>query len=329
MLSDLGLSTDDEAAYLALLSTHQLSQAQLSSTLLWSRTRVEKALASLAEKALISASVDHPPRFTAIAPDVAVETLCQQRIESARRARQAIPDLMRRFWTTQRDTVDVDFIEIVLSIPEGVQRVDQLQRAARRSVRGIDRPPYATDPSVINTAELDRLPSGVEFRAIYDQSVVELPERWPDIQASIAAGEQARVLAGIPFKVTLYDDWGASMPVVNEAGDVVALMIVHKSPLLEGLSALFEAYWERALPLTPAPPSGQVDRHERLVTLLSAGMSDAAIRRTLGISASTVQRDIRELISSLGVATRFQAGLQLGRRAAGGDQPGAAGTPRS
>lgn len=316
MLSDLGLSTDDEAAYLALLSAHQLSQAQLSATLHWSRTRVEKALAALTAKALISTSADHPPRFAAIAPDVAIESLCQQRIESAKQARQAIPDLMRRFWTAQRDVVDVDFIEIVLSAQEGLQRVDQLQRAARRSVRGIDRPPYADNPSVINTAELDRIPSGVEYRAIYDQSVVEMPERWPDIQASIAAGEQARVLAGIPFKVTLYDDWGATMPVVNQAGEVMALMIVHKSPLLEGLSALFEAYWERALPLSSEPQSGQDDRQERLITLLSAGMSDAAIRRTLGVSASTVQRDIRDLMSKLGVATRFQAGLQLGRRAA-------------
>jgi hypothetical protein len=61
--------------------------------------------------------------------------------------------------------------------------------------------------------------------------------------------------------------------------------------------------------------------------LLSAGMSDATMRRTLGRQRQHVQRDIRELMSSLGLATRFQAGLQLGRRMATGDQPGPAPLP--
>lgn len=316
MLTELGLSADEETAYLALLAKARLTASQLGATVHWSHVRAERSLAGLADLDLVSASTDHPPRFAAIAPDVAVESLCQRRVQSAQSARKAIPELMQHFWSAQRDATDLDFIEIVASPLEGVRRVDQLQRAARKSVRGIDRPPYADNPSVLNTAELAGIPTGVEYRAIYDQSVVELPERWPDIEASIAAGEQARVFTNLPFKVTLYDDWGASMPVVNRAGEVTALMIVHRSPLLDALSALFESYWERAVPLSPEPASTP-SRQDRLVTLLNAGMSDSAIQRTLAVSASTVQRDIRQLLDELGVSTRFQAGVQVGLRLAG------------
>lgn len=51
-----------------------------------------------------------------------------------------------------------------------------------------------------------------------------------------------------------------------------------------------------------------------LITLLTAGMTDDAIARRLGVSARTVQRRVSELMESLGARTRFQAGAQAVRR---------------
>jgi DNA-binding NarL/FixJ family response regulator len=50
------------------------------------------------------------------------------------------------------------------------------------------------------------------------------------------------------------------------------------------------------------------------VSLLAAGLTDAAIARAQGWSERTTQRRIHHLMSQLGVSTRFQAGLTAARR---------------
>jgi DNA-binding NarL/FixJ family response regulator len=45
-----------------------------------------------------------------------------------------------------------------------------------------------------------------------------------------------------------------------------------------------------------------------LIALLAAGMTDAAIARSLSWSMRTTQRRMRQLMDDLGVSTRFQAG---------------------
>lgn len=52
----------------------------------------------------------------------------------------------------------------------------------------------------------------------------------------------------------------------------------------------------------------------RLLTLLSAGLTDHAIARDLGVSERTVRRRITRLQAVLGGRTRFQLGVQAARR---------------
>src|SRR5262249_16775585 len=120
-----------------------------------------------------------------------------------------------------------------------------------------------------------------------------------------------------------------------------AVVVVHRSPMLDALAALFEAYWDQAVPLvlnaegvpTKAAQMPSLD-DARLIRLLAAGFGNDAIQRALGGSASTVQRRIHELMARLGAKTRFQAGLILGQMSASGmsegdrrDLPPAAGIP--
>ncbi|MFE3416773.1 helix-turn-helix domain-containing protein [Streptomyces mirabilis] len=50
------------------------------------------------------------------------------------------------------------------------------------------------------------------------------------------------------------------------------------------------------------------------MSLLAAGLTDAAIARAQGWSERTTQRRIHRLMSQLGVNTRFQAGLTAAQR---------------
>ncbi|MFE3902834.1 helix-turn-helix transcriptional regulator [Streptomyces sp. NPDC059153] len=54
--------------------------------------------------------------------------------------------------------------------------------------------------------------------------------------------------------------------------------------------------------------------HRQLLSYLSAGLTDESIARELGVSYRTVTRRIARLQEMLGARTRFQLGVQAGRR---------------
>jgi DNA-binding NarL/FixJ family response regulator len=51
-----------------------------------------------------------------------------------------------------------------------------------------------------------------------------------------------------------------------------------------------------------------------VLQLLTTGLKDEAIARQLGTSMRTTRRRIASLLATLGVATRFQAGVEAARR---------------
>lgn len=51
-----------------------------------------------------------------------------------------------------------------------------------------------------------------------------------------------------------------------------------------------------------------------LLGLLASGLKDEAIARQLGVHVHTARRRITALLARLGAGTRFQAGVQAGRR---------------
>src|SRR5215469_3643211 len=63
--------------------------------------------------------------------------------------------------------------------------------------------------------ELERLAAGVAYRVIYAEEVLQVPGRWHDLEAGIAAGEQARVAPHLPVKLTLFDDFAATLPMAD------------------------------------------------------------------------------------------------------------------
>jgi DNA-binding NarL/FixJ family response regulator len=65
----------------------------------------------------------------------------------------------------------------------------------------------------------------------------------------------------------------------------------------------------------PAPEATEpTERQLAIGELMSIGMKDAAIARTLGLSVRTVRSEISLLVAALGARSRFQAGCLLARR---------------
>ncbi len=197
----------------------------------------------------------------------------------------------------------------------------RLQRDAQNEMRVFDKPPYTAEQPDGNPEEYRLLGEGrVRYRTLYERAGLTQPERMAEIWNGIRQGERARVAGSLPMKLALCDDRLALIPVSassNSAGQTSYL--VHPSSLLDALSELFEAMWDKAVPLNrrPAPDRDEqilTDRDRDLLGLLAAGTTDETIARTFGWSVRTVRRHVQRIMKLTGAGTRFQAGMEAGRR---------------
>ncbi|MGW7521926.1 helix-turn-helix domain-containing protein [Streptomyces sp. NPDC054783] len=218
-------------------------------------------------------------------------------------------------------------VELLTERADVSAAVQRLATQAQREIRAFDRPPYVDRPGSNLDEQIKRQRRGVAHRVIYDRAAVAWPGRLADdILPSLQAGEQARVRTELPLKLVICDSRAAIIPVSSAPGGRLAAYLVKSSPMLVALESLFEAEWERAVPLPLTVSTAAVeadvenvadepDQETRsLVSLVASGLTDAAIARAQGWSERTTQRRIQRLMSRLGVDTRFQAGLIAARR---------------
>ena len=90
---------------------------------------------------------------------------------------------------------------------------------------------------------------------------------------------------------------------------------IRQRSIVAALTLWFELLWSRATPVPDLEAAtGHPDARRFLLEQLMAGATDEVIARRLGIGLRTVRRRIAELMTDLGVDTRFQAGAEAVRR---------------
>jgi DNA-binding NarL/FixJ family response regulator len=110
------------------------------------------------------------------------------------------------------------------------------------------------------------------------------------------------------------------MAIMSSPGDYqkTTAYLVHSCSLLDMATWLFEAVWDRAVPLNRSESKDGTpainERDRQLLSLLASGATDAAIARTFEWSMRTVQRHIHELMQKVGARTRFQLGMEAAGR---------------
>jgi DNA-binding MarR family transcriptional regulator/DNA-binding CsgD family transcriptional regulator len=326
-LDVLGLTDETEHVYTALVGQPQCTASELAETCGITAAAAGRVLSALVKDGLATRSAGRPPRFSATVPDVAVAALIDEQQHRLDEARSVVHRLMETYREAARITHPEMAVELLTDRDDISSAVGRLTADARRQVRAFDRPPYVDRPGSNLDLQLERQRNGVVHRVIYDQDAVAWPGRMhSDIGPSIAAGEKARVRPELPLKLVISDSRTAIIPFSLAAGGQSAAYLIHQSPMLVALEFLFEAEWERAVALPDAgsiangngmgdadtePPDADA---RRLLTLLAAGLTDAAIARSQGWSERTTQRRIQRLMSQLGASTRFQASLTAARR---------------
>lgn len=313
------LDADTRTVYATVVAGQPITLDQLSRASGVGGARLHEVTSRLESLGLVARAAGEESRLVAAPPDIALEALLLSKEEQLKQAWAWARRLAEDY---RRSSIAADparLVEIVVGRQAVFQRFQQMQRASRRQIRMIDKPPYATrDPDVNIGDERDLLNRGVTWRVIYDSAGLDAFHRLDgDILSTIVAGEQARVLSSTPTKLMITDDRLGMIPLQVAPHSIDSIVVVHQSALLEALSELFEQLWLRAIPLAaPGEAAAAASETEPtaadllMLGMLTAGLPDERIAQRMGISLRTMQRRLSDLLYRLGATTRFQAGIR-------------------
>lgn len=165
------------------------------------------------------------------------------------------------------------------------------------------------DPSVIR-ARRESMEAGRGVRTVFRLDVLTDPTWRGWVEARASDGERQRFVEDIDLQFVVF---GTSIVLVEGGSEPDAYALLIRVPVVvEAFASLFEEYWRRG---ELARRAGLSEQTRRLVELLAMGLKDEAIARHLGVGLRTVRRRVAELVDAYGVQTRFQLGLEIGRRA--------------
>lgn len=317
MFEVLGLSSDEGQLYAVLIESPRATVAELADYSSLLPHQANRTLRWLTRRGLATRLPGKQARYTAVAPDLAIEPLISQQEAHLRQARAVSHELMKTFHEASRQEHPAELVEIITGADNILRRFAQLQDTARVQIRSFDKPPYV-GPAGVNPREERRLKEGLIYRIIYTAEVVRSPGRLiGDIRATSELGEQARVRPDLPLKIVISDDRQALIPIKTTRAGSTASFVVHPCDLLDALMALFESEWQRAIPLRSWTEGDSTIRDDRpdeasrdLLACMAAGLTDETIARALGCSLRTAQRHIRRLMQELNASSRFQAGME-------------------
>jgi hypothetical protein len=311
----IGLSAFDSQTYRQLLRDPGVPVGQLSEVLKVPEATVEAAVGRLIAAGLVRGGTEAAP--APVDPRSGLGMLVRERRAALDGVAAMTDQLAREFSAGQLQAEPSRLIEIAIGRDAIEARIDDLLRGATVQAVGTDTPPYVADGShQVSSAELALLDRGVRFRAIYAAEVLDHPDWVERLRSMAERGEQSRVLPHVPVKLLIVDGTTAILPLAGDGPSTpgqARAVVVTDSALTNALQALFDQLWGQATPLRLAEPA-TVDPDTTLINLLASGMKDEAIARQLGVSGRTLRRRIAQVQEQLGATSRFQAGLQAGRR---------------
>jgi DNA-binding CsgD family transcriptional regulator len=309
---------------LTLLRLPSASDAEFAEHLGTTAKTASSLLRTLETLGMASVVTGPPPRYRATPPDLALRPLVHSREQELQEIRSRIAQLTDEYRSRTAMRGAGEFIELVHGTHAIAQRVDQLQRNARKEIRGLVKPPVVAVSAQDNAVEYEVLAEGVRYRVIYDRQLLMLQGDPYMVTHAAQQGEEARIAVDLPLKLAIADDDLALVPVAEtQSGGEPSAVLVRPSGLLDALVALFETLWLSSTPILVGV-NGELDEDRasdeptaddmRLLSLLLAGLTDQSIAAQLGLSTRTVQRRLHDLIKITGVRTRVQLIWQATKR---------------
>ncbi|MDQ3877788.1 MAG: hypothetical protein M3290_05490 [Actinomycetota bacterium] len=316
-LEVLGFTPREARAYTALLPRPKTA-AEVADEISASAEPVAELLEDLTRRGFLSRIPGVETRYGLAPPERTLPPLVRRKEAELDRSREAIELIGDRYRSTG-GAVPEAYVEVVAGAEAAMAQIWGLQSAARSEVLGFVKAPFF---SMENAGEQESLARRVSNRWLWERAAFDLPGMIEIARSYHDAGEQIRVVPEVPSKLVIIDRQVAVIHIreATPGGSIVGALSTRHPELVATFLQLFELLWEDGIsPFSHAPgaddPEASAAETERLVTCLAAGMTDTAIARDLKVSRRTLTRRIQELMDSLNVETRFQAGFRLGQEA--------------
>ena len=255
-LTRLGLTTYEAKAYVALLGRDSFTAAQVSRQAELPRQRIYDVLGTLVEKGLASTRPGSVVKYSAVAPDLAIERLVlahrHELADLERSAEAIIAELAPAYRSGLEKTDPLEYIEVLRDAGAINERFAELQASVKREILVYTKPPYATPPQEnLQGLEVTRTHTA---RGVYEMSAFDDPDVIAGIKRFIEAGEEARFVERLPLKLVIIDEtivmFGMEDPVGH--GRDLTIMVVEHPSLASVLKTSFDATWERGLTIDEA-----------------------------------------------------------------------------
>jgi sugar-specific transcriptional regulator TrmB len=250
-LTELGLTSYEAKAYVALTRRDSSTAAQTARLSNVPRQRIYDVLATLVEKGLASTRPGDVVKYAATPPGQALEGLVARRRQELQTLEQAaletVAQLEPGYRAGQQETDPLEYIEVLRDRRAINERFFELQENIKDEILVFTKPPYATpaqeNPEGLEVASTHRARSLYEFSAFDDPAFAEGVRRF------IEAGEDARFVPELPLKLVIIDEaivmFGLEDPVAGSAG--LTMMVVDHPALASTLKASFDAFWEQGM----------------------------------------------------------------------------------
>ena len=250
-LTRLGLTMYEAKAYLALIRRDASTAAEVARVAQLPRQRIYDVLATLVEKGLASARPGSPTKYTATAPEIAIERLVIEHrhglLQIERDAEKLVEQLSSAYRAGQRQSDPLEYVEVLRDKVAIAKRFEELQATIEREILVFTKPPYATEPQE-NEQGL-RLVRNHEARSVYEFSIFDDRAHTEAVRRFIEAGAKARFADELPLKLVIIDEaivmFGMQDPVAGETD--LTIVVVQHPALAQLLKIAFDAVWAQAL----------------------------------------------------------------------------------
>ncbi|MGP4012957.1 helix-turn-helix domain-containing protein [Streptomyces sp. 4N124] len=330
MLEAAGVSPEQETVYRLLVTAGGTTADDISRRTGVSGADSTRVLESLVRQGLATHTDGTPRVFRAVPPDVALIPRIKHTADALDTARAESDRLLEAYRETSRRHDAGQLLEVITGAEALRQRLKQIQVNAREEMLWFCRAQYVAMPSGSNTEEFEALSRGVRYRVLYEKAFFDDEGAVDNVVAGMRAGETARSVPWLPLRLAIADRSVGIFPLVpggpQGSPDQPTTALVRDSSLLDALVALFESYWENAVPLHLSEAGDDLTTDDavthpalspadgKLLSLLVAGVADKAIASQMGLSRRTVQRRIQSLMERAGAGTRMQLAWQAARR---------------
>ncbi len=256
-LAELGLTGYEARVYLALVNRSRYTAAQVARESGVPRQRIYDVLSGLTERGLVRALPGQVARYTAVDPASAIERLMAAHRATFSQLEQTTARLVEALvpaWSQGRDETDpLDYVEVLRDREMLAERIEEIQAEAKHEILAMSKLPYLTGSGDSGITTIRRLnKAGGSVRCVYERDALHHTEMVADIRRFAAAGENARIAAGVPMRMWIVDGCRVVMSLRDPVADSASTtnVLIEHPALAQCLTYAFEAIWAGAEPVS-------------------------------------------------------------------------------